>query len=287
MAQPPQPAPLETFTMLASSYEVSSGGSTRELATQVIPLLSSVDATSNIHDNACGNGIVAQEILYKYPDVPLKITCTDMAPAMIDQAREFVQSANSAATLDFHVMDSVDINLPDNTFTHSITNMGIAFFSDPARGAAHIHRTLQPGGTAILTSWASIDHTFLIHEAQRAIDPNPVLFRWPVSDDWWQTSHLENVLREAGFSDVQMSRVPAHFACSDVEGLTQIFKGMYGSLGPKWEDEAKKEAFERKLGELVRQRAIKIQRRVNGKPGAEMKEVVGFQMVAYVAVARK
>jgi ubiquinone/menaquinone biosynthesis C-methylase UbiE len=49
-----------------------------------------------------------------------------------------------------------DLTFPDEMFTHSFTNFAIFSLPDneAARAASHIYRTLKPGGTAAITTWA-------------------------------------------------------------------------------------------------------------------------------------
>jgi ubiquinone/menaquinone biosynthesis C-methylase UbiE len=280
------PEALAMFDTLAATYEASTGGCTREIGTHLITLLPPVDSNSSVLDNACGNGIIAQEILFKYPSVPLSITCVDGAKAMVDLARHAVPLTSSAASLSFDVMDGVDLKLPDEAFTHSITSMGLFFFSDAAKGAEHIYRTLKPGGTAIVTSWKSSGYLPIFHEAQKAVKPEEPLFRWPIADIWYQGEHLQKTLKGAGFEDVQMSEKTVYYACGSVEEACGYLMGMWKSIGPKWNEEENEE-FRKKMLEVAKEKAVKVKRPVNGKEGAEVTEVVGFPMVAHVAVAKK
>jgi ubiquinone/menaquinone biosynthesis C-methylase UbiE len=51
-------------------------------------------------------------------------------------------------------MDMSNISGPkDEMFTHSITCMGVFAFPDPVKGVREIYRTLQVGGTAVVTTW--------------------------------------------------------------------------------------------------------------------------------------
>ena len=276
----------EMFDTLASSYEASTGGCTRETAMHLVDILPPIDSDSMVLDNACGNGIVAQEVLFKYPDTPIKITCVDNAKSMVDLARHTLPATKSSATLSFDVMDGVDLTYPDETFTHSITNMGIFFFPDAAKGAAQIHRTLKPGGTAIVTSWKSVGHMAVVHEAQKAVKPEEPLFRWPVSDDWFEASHLKKTLEGAGFKDVELHEKTVYYASRSLEETCGYLFGMWKHMGPKWTDEENEE-FRKQLNIAGKKAAVKIQRPLNGKNDANVIEVEGFKCVAHVAVARK
>jgi ubiquinone/menaquinone biosynthesis C-methylase UbiE len=289
-------APAETtealtlFDTLAANYEASIGGCTREVATHLISLLPPVDSTSSVLDNACGNGIVAQELLFRYSNTPLSITCVDGAKAMVDLARHAVPPATSLSSNDvkisFDVMDGTNLTLPNEVFTHSVTNMGLFFFPDPQKGAGHIYRTLKPGGIAIVTSWKSAGYLPVIHEAQRAVRPDDPLFKWPIPDVWFQGTHLQQTLEGAGFKDVQMSEKTVHYAAAKVEVVCEYLMGMWKNWGPNWSEE-ETEAFGKKLLEVARREAVEVKRPVNGKDGADMLDVAGLPMVAHVAVARK
>jgi ubiquinone/menaquinone biosynthesis C-methylase UbiE len=277
---------LTMFDALAATYEASIGGCTRSVATQLISLLPPVGSSSSVLDNACGNGICAQELLYKYPNIPLSITCIDGAKSMVDLARAVVPPTSSQARLTFDVMDGTNLTIPDSTFTHSITNMGLMFFPDPQIGAEHIYRTLKPGGTAIVTSWKSAGYLPLVHEAQKAVRPDDAPWKWPIPEVWFQGEHLRQTLEGAGFKDVEMSEKTVYYASGSVEEACGYLMGMWRKMGPKWSEDENEE-FGKRFLEVARREAVEVKRSVNGKERAEMLEVVGFPMVAHVAVARK
>ena len=274
------------FDTLASTYEASTGGCTREVAIYLVDILPPIDSDSVVLDNACGTGIVAQEILFKHPDTPLKITCVDNAKSMVDLAHHTVSATKSSATLSFDVIDGIDLTYPDEMFTHSITNMGIFFFPDAAKGAAQIYRTLKPGGTAIVTSWKSVGHMSVVHEAQKAVKPDAPLFRWPVSDDWYEGPHLKKTLEGAGFKDVELQEKTVYYASKSVEETCGYLFGMWKHMGPKWTDEENEE-FRKQLNIAGKKAAVKVQRPLNGKKDADVVEVEGFPCVAHVAIAKK
>jgi ubiquinone/menaquinone biosynthesis C-methylase UbiE len=276
----------EMFDMLASTYEAATGGCTREVAIHLIDILPAVDSESVVLDNACGNGIAAQELLFRYPDTPLKISSVDNAQPMVELARRALPAVKSSATLSFDVMDGIDLEFPDETFTHSITNMGIMFFPDGAKGASEIYRTLKPGGTAFVTTWKSAGHLAVVHEAQKAVKPEAPLFRFPVGDEWFEAAHLKKTLQDAGFKDVEMHEKTVYYASKTVEETCGYMLGMWQKMGPKWTDEENEE-FGKQLVIAGKKAMVKVQRPLNGEKGADVFEVEGFPCVAHVAVAKK
>lgn len=293
---------FEVFNIAAAKYEAITAGSTRELARHLIAISPPIDADSVVLDNACGTGVVAQEILLKNfssnSALP-KITCVDDAPAMVDTARDICHAMLSTYksrdptsisadpnTITCATMPGEDLRLPDNHFTHSFTNQGILFFTDASKGASEIYRTLKPGGTAIVTSWADLGHVRVVQEAQKAYKPDAPLFRFPIPPQWYQSSHLENTLRDAGFQDVQVHEETVWYATKTVGELSALLFGMFMNFPVGWSEEENVE-FKKYLEAGIEEKVVKVERGVAGDVTGRMEELVGLPMVALVSVARK
>jgi ubiquinone/menaquinone biosynthesis C-methylase UbiE len=70
-------------------------------------------------------------------------------------------------------MDMSDLSgLKDEMFTHSITCMGVFAFPDPVKGIREIHRMLQIGGIAVVTTWKDQGFMNFMHRVQRAVRPD-------------------------------------------------------------------------------------------------------------------
>ncbi|USP76180.1 methyltransferase type 11 [Curvularia clavata] len=282
-----QEPPQETFfEALAANYEAGTGGCARELVSHIVDILPPVDANSVVLDNACGNGMFSQELFVEYPDTPLTVSCADIAPSMIELARRSVPQGNPSSKVSFEVMPGEKLSFPDETFTHSVTSLGIFFFKDAAAGAREIYRTLKPGGTAVLTSWKVPGHLEPVYTADRAVKPEGPHFKWPVDDAWFEGSHLTKTLENAGFKDVEIHEFPCTYGANAVEDLCRYQMGLWKQIGPKWTDEENAQ-FEKELLAAGKRLAVKAKRPRNGKKDPEIVEVVGYPMVAYVAVAKK
>lgn len=295
-------SPLEIFNLGATKYDVSTAGTTRELARYLIGISPPFTAESHVLDNACGTGYVAQEVLlhqFAAGEALPKIACVDGAPAMVDLARDSCQAliaskkahASTSVPVDadnitFGVMNGQDLLFPDNHFTHSITNQGILFFTDPAKGASEIYRTLQNGGTAIVTSWASLGHFTAVHEAQKAFKPEIPLMPFPIPPQWYQASHLEKTLRDAGFADIEVHEKTVYYAVKTIDGLCNLLLGMYANFSPDWKESENAE-FMIHLRAAIEKAAVNIERVVAGGTADEIEELVGIPSSALVAVAKK
>ncbi|KAH7088846.1 S-adenosyl-L-methionine-dependent methyltransferase [Paraphoma chrysanthemicola] len=280
------------FNAVAAKYEASTGGCTRELAKYLVDILPPFDEATQVLDNACGPGVLAQEIVIKQhaanKEAP-SIACVDFAPAMVELARTFPHAyalpAEQRDRITFDVMSGEDIRFPDDQFTHSITNQGILFFKDGPKGASEIFRTLKPGGTAIVTSWAKLGYINLIHHAQSIVRPGGQPFRLPVSDDWFQGAHLEKTLKDAGFGEVQVHEKTVHYAAKSVtelcDQLTVLFAAGLGL------SDSENVVFRKELQEAAEKVVVKVERFGSSRDPDRREELIGVPMVALVAVAKK
>ena len=185
-------------------------------------------------------------------------------------------------------MDAQSLSFPDNEFHASVTSIAIFTLPDPIKGARELHRTLKPGGVAILTTWKQVGWMPILHAAEEIVRPavkeqggkGKTLF--PAVEAWSVPGKLEETLREAGFEDVTMGDMLAHAWFKDVGQMAECFsETLRLMVGSGWKEEEKaglKEAFESVLGGS---RA--------GELGLERDEAgrAGMRMEAWTAVATK
>ncbi|KAG9255682.1 S-adenosyl-L-methionine-dependent methyltransferase [Emericellopsis atlantica] len=211
-----------TFNQMAADYDALIGGATRALFQHVLTLMNTIkpmDSSSVVLDNACGTCVVTAEILAQAPDV--RLHAVDVAPNMVQLAKAKFGDRDNVRLA---VMPGEQLDFPDDTFTHSVTNLGILFFESPAKGAREIYRTLQPGGVAAVTSWARLGNfEDAINPAQRAARPNePVLHRLPIKPEWFDAEHAGQVMRDAGFEDVRVSTKQVRYGAATREALVSV-----------------------------------------------------------------
>lgn len=276
----------DSFAIGAARYEESIGGATRELARHLVDISPPFDASSHVLDNACGNGIVAQEVLLKQNasggSAP-HIACTDAAPPMVELARAAL-SSNDCIT--FGVMPGEDLNFPDDQFTHSITNQGILFFKDGAKGASEIYRTLKPGGTALITTWTDMGHLRVAGKALKVMKPDMPPLRLPIAQTWSQADFVSQTLKDAGFGEVDVHEHTVYYAAKSLKDVCEILSRMPQAFGLPWDSKNDVE-FKKQLEIASENEAVKIQRPVTGGSREQMEDLVGYPLVALVAVARK
>jgi ubiquinone/menaquinone biosynthesis C-methylase UbiE len=243
---PKQITAAEHFNNYAAKYEENTGGSTRVVAHHLSKISSPLRSGARLLDNACGTGIMIDEILALVNDREVKesirITAVDAAPAMIEAIRsknearwKFTSDQLSAVALPAEELQS----LPDDFFTDSYTNFGFQFFKDPTIAARHLHRTLAPDGTAYATAWADLGYMAAIEKASEEIRPGQPPLTLPFQRDWYTPSHIEKVVRDGGFVDVQVHQQNGRFTAPTVERLAEMLSEGFKTLASMqgWADE--------------------------------------------------
>ncbi|KAL3462383.1 S-adenosyl-L-methionine-dependent methyltransferase [Aspergillus heterothallicus] len=280
----PTPAPgtaAAAFDKASEVYERMTGGCTREVAKFLLTLDPKVDSSSVILDNACGTGIITEEILRQVSDgAKPKIFAADLAPSMITnfeakaKSQGWIVDADANNALSVLVMDAENLTYPDDTFTHSYTNLGFPFFPNGEKAAGHVYRTLRAGGTAFISTWKTLGYLRPLHAAQRAVRPTSALWEPPMPKDWYTQERLLQVLVSAGFKTgkIQILPKPVRYRGKDLGDLLDIMKaGFLGPVTNGWSEEEKEQWVKVLTSALTE----------------EEKVSASLEMIAWVAVAQK
>lgn len=147
---------MKPTTTYSSHYERMSGNCTRIVASQMLHNLNPpIDSSSYILDNACGPGIVSEQIKLVYPDA--KIMATDLSSSMIEEAQNTIEK-EGWNNMEIGLEDVRDLKgLKDDTFTHAFTNLGMPVPGDDESGVkitSALFRVLKVGGVALVSTWA-------------------------------------------------------------------------------------------------------------------------------------
>ncbi|KUJ19165.1 S-adenosyl-L-methionine-dependent methyltransferase [Mollisia scopiformis] len=165
---------MKPNTSYSSNYERMSGNCTRLVAAQMLQNLSPpITPSSYILDNACGPGIVSEQIKLLHPDA--KIMATDWSPAMIEETQNRIEK-EGWSNIQTGIEDVRDLKgLEDGTFSHAFTNLGMLVPGDDDSGVritSALFRVLKVGGVALVSSWADRVWLNAFYNTARAIRPN-------------------------------------------------------------------------------------------------------------------
>ncbi|OJJ01855.1 hypothetical protein ASPVEDRAFT_41428 [Aspergillus versicolor CBS 583.65] len=278
-AQTPAPGTAAaTFDKSSNAYERMTGGCTREVAQFLLTLEPKLDASSIILDNACGTGIMTSEILDLFPNAKPRVYAADLAPSMIAnfsalaRAKGWLNEGDNDLTI--CVMDAEDLTYPDNTFTHSYTNLGFPFFPQAEKAAAHVYRTLKVGGTAFISTWSKLGYLRPVQEAQLRVRPDSKPWEIPMPEEWLTREKLIEVLERGGFhsENIQIQERTVGYKGKDLDDLIDIMKASFeGHVTNGWTDDDKE----------------KWVRELRNSLSEDERETARIEMLAWVAVAQK
>jgi ubiquinone/menaquinone biosynthesis C-methylase UbiE len=194
---------IEPWELVANGYAETTMQMLAQYADEAIAA-SHLKPGAKILDVACGPGTLALMVARNAGSVH----GIDFSAPMLDIFRQHVEHAGYNNITILHG-DAQTLPYADNTFDAAFSMFGLMFFPDRRKGFAEIHRTLKPGGTIAVTSWAPIDRSpamQMMFGAIRTINPG-------IPEPKRSIDTLENPdvfkqeMQEAGFRDVQIQSV--------------------------------------------------------------------------------
>jgi len=158
-------------------------------------------------ETACGTGIVTRRLREVLPDDAL-LVASDLNPPMLAIARRTV---GERACVEWAQADMAKLHFTDHTFDAVVCQFGLMFVRDKLAAVREARRVLQPGGSFLLTTWATLDRNPIIGVAHRAIvglfpdDPPQYLQR--AAFGYGDRNAVAGLLDQAGFRDVEVHLV--------------------------------------------------------------------------------
>lgn len=156
-------------------------------------------------DVACGPGPLALSAAKEGADV----VGVDFSPAQVKILKQRAQ-AEGVANLDARVMDGQALDLPDASFDAGFSMFGVMLFPEREKGFAELHRVLDAGGRAAVSSWvdpSKIEWLSLFREAIEAAVPDLPRLPEPPFMPLTDPDRLETEMREGGFEDVEIHTI--------------------------------------------------------------------------------
>lgn len=155
------------------------------------------------------------------------------------------------------VMDAQELSYSDGQFTHVYARLGLHLTADPDKAAREVYRVLKPGGTAIFTSPTRPAWIDLFQDAQQKVAPHTVLWKGPMSEEWYTEKKLHDVLTAGGFRNIKISKMKTNHSVSMIRGFVDGMRGQLAkSITEGWTEEAKQQ-FEVAIEWRTQERRLK------------------------------
>lgn len=183
------------------------------------PLLDAAGVKSDraVLDLCCGQGNVAEALANR----GWKVTGADFSPTMLEFARRRLPNAV------FVEADAQDLPFRDGEFDIVVSNVGVCHVPDQLRALAEAKRVLRQGGRFGMTVWCGPDISPSYEMVYRAIKSHGATqIAAPPGPDFHQFADRKianDLLSNAGFSDVKMSIVESGWTVNTPGGFFEIF----------------------------------------------------------------
>jgi ubiquinone/menaquinone biosynthesis C-methylase UbiE len=189
-------------------------------------------------DVACGTGAIAMRAARAGADV----TGVDLAPALIDTAKEHAQE--DGLDIDYVVGDCENLDFADATFDKAASTCGIMFAPDHKASAGELARVVRPGGRIALANWTQEGGLGRMFGMMAPFQPKPPEgVGSPFA--WGNEAHVESLLGES--FDLDFERHVSVFRTGSGEEYWQVFSTSYGPTKTLAEslDDDRREEFHR------------------------------------------
>jgi len=187
---------------------------------------SKLKPNATVLDVACGPGTLALRLAQQAG----KIHGIDFSAAMLANFKSKIEQSGHQH-IELHCGDAQTLPYADNTFDAAFSLFGLMFFPERKKGFAEINRTLKPGGSIAVTSWAPIDQSpamQMMFGAVRAIKPDlppPQRSIGTLEDP----TVFKQEMQDAGFRNVDIRCVTKPFP---VTTLSEFWESMLKGSAP-------------------------------------------------------
>jgi ubiquinone/menaquinone biosynthesis C-methylase UbiE len=203
-------------------------------------------------DVATGTGIAAEAALAIVGSAG-SVLATDMAPEMVEKARERLDGWPNAAVA---VEDGQALSFSHASFDAVLCSLGLMFFPDPGRALAGFHRVARAGGRAAVSVLTAAERSYNgrinVIVARHVPKLAPATARTFALGD---AARLVQLFTEAGFRDAETDTEKQSFVLPSFDAYYGPFERGGGSTGqalmslPESTRRAVREEMRRALGD--------------------------------------
>jgi ubiquinone/menaquinone biosynthesis C-methylase UbiE len=194
-----EPAQIErldpyAFMAVIGKRVIHPGG---RAATEQLLSRAAIDAETRVLDVGCGVGTTAITVAERYG---ADVTAVDIAPLMLERAREAVEAANVKDRVHLQEGDILALDFADDSFDVVIAE-AVTMFVDRPRAARELIRVCRPGGRVLATEflWRRPPSDEAREVFLGQVCPG---LHFDTAEDWVR------IYTEAGLSDIEIDEGP-------------------------------------------------------------------------------
>ena len=175
---------------------------------------------TSLLDVACGAG----QIAIPAAKAGVKVTGLDLAPNLVEQARERAKAEGVAALFDEGDAEALPYNT--GSFDVVLSLIGAMFAPQPEKVAAELLRVCRPGGRIIMANWTSAGFIGQMFKTIGTHVPPPAIMPSPLK---WGDEETVRARLGAGVRDLQLTRrlYPFEYPFPPAD-VVEFFRTYYG-----------------------------------------------------------
>lgn len=164
-----------------------------------------------------------------------RVISSDLAPTMVAAARRGA-TAGGLTNVDCRVMDAQALDLDDDSVDAAISRLGLMLVPDPAAAFRELRRVVRSGGTVAYTvigapdqnAWLALMMGALTQNGHQPATGNPFAVGGPFG---LASPDLNaELLRDAGFVDVQIEQIPGVITVTDADDYWETQSSLAGPV---------------------------------------------------------
>lgn len=248
--------PKQALAPTPDLYDELVGSGFTKLAAATLERMPKLSDGAVIHDNGCGTGGSAEAIVAAAASQSAKVSIK--ATDINDRALEiFTEHATTKKwPVEAINMDAASLTFKDDTFTQSIAN-GIVFMlpNDGIDAVKEMHRTLKPGGTIAVNSWASVPNLQPIQATAEATRPAGTPLPRAGAEKWNDPVFLQSIVEKGGFKkeNIKVVQEDVFLNVGALDRYARMLWSFVGGTGAKGWLESDEEKWEEAIGVLKKQ----------------------------------
>ena len=214
--------------------------------------IAGVVAGDRLLDIAAGGGALSIPAARLGADV----LATDFSPAMVELIKLKAQQ-QGLPNLQARIMDGTALDLDDDAFDVTCSQLGVLLFPDRRKGLSEMARVTRPGGKGVMVVFGPpqrVQFVSLFFQALRAAIPN---FSLPQNSPLFSLQNpgdLRREMEEAGFRDIQVETVDNSLEVQSADHLWTTMQSSAPAIAGLLSQfsEEQQTAARRALGDLLR-----------------------------------
>ena len=181
---------------------------------EVMEITSGLDLKNAlVLDIGCGTGGPA---IVLARDLGARVICIDVEPQLLERARKLADEAGVAEQIEYRLVTPGPLPFEDDIFDVVFSKDALIHIPDKQALYQQIMRVLKPGGAFAASDWLSGENTPNDKAFQQYICLTQLDFTMATAE------HTANVMREAGFENVETNDRNKWYASLSKQELAQI-----------------------------------------------------------------